>query len=92
MKQISSESLAKLQTLQAQMQTLQNQLQHCDISTHAVILAEKVRLAIPPDWFYNGEGNCFLPPDAVPAGKKVVNVGPANLPILVPENAQVIQR
>lgn len=92
MKQISPESLAKLQTLQSQMQMLQNQLQHFDISTHAVILAEKVRLAVPPEWIYNGEGNCFLPPDAVPAGKKVVNVGPANLPILVPENAQIIQR
>lgn len=92
MKQISQESLAKIQGIQQQIQALQAQLQQHDLSTHSIILAEKVRLSVPPEWAFNGEANQFVPPDKIPAGKKVVQVGPSALPIVVPENAQVIQQ
>uniref|UniRef100_A0A6M3LAF1 Uncharacterized protein n=1 Tax=viral metagenome TaxID=1070528 RepID=A0A6M3LAF1_9ZZZZ len=92
MKQITQEALAKLQAIQNQNQSLQVQMQHNEMATHTIILSEKVRLVVPPEWAYDGEHNVFIPPDQIPAGKKVVEVGPASLPILVPENAQVVRR
>ena len=96
LKQISQEAInliiahqAQIRAAQAEMKNLQNEMFKQELSTQNVVLAEKCKLGIPVDWPFDGEHNLFIPPDKIPPGKKILEVGPAKLPILVPEGLNI---
>lgn len=89
LKQLSQEAMALLSGCMNAIKGFQGEIQKQELIQQNVILTEKVRMGIPPDWLFDGQANLFVPPDQVPAGKKIVELAPCRLQVLVPENAVI---
>ena len=83
MKQMTEIGIQAVRNGQAEVNSMQKEIQNAQNKFCAIVLNEKLKLNIPIDWVFNPENFQFFAQSEIPANYTVVEVGPTNLPLCV---------
>ena len=83
LKQMTDIGIQAVRAGQAEVNSLQREIQNSHNKFCAIVLNEKLKLNIPIDWAFNPDTGQFLAPNEIPPDYSVVGVGPTQMPLCV---------